>query len=84
MSNMIFIFKIYITLLHGVNLGNHVLLYDWYIILCCIFKEKTLYRHCTLTRWNVGMLANIDVGNMKICVGNMKICVGNMKMCVGT
>ena len=34
-------------------------------------KEKSLYRHCTLTRWNVGMLANIDVGNMKICGGNM-------------
>ena len=40
-------------------------------------KEKTLCRHCTLTRWNVGMLANIDVGMLKICVGNMKMCVGN-------
>ena len=48
-----------------------------------VYSKKKLYIHCTLTRRNVGMLANIDVGNMKICVGNMKICVGNMKMCVG-
>ena len=41
-----------------------------------IQRKNSIYRHCTLTRWNVGMLANIDVGNMKICVGNMKMCVG--------
>ena len=41
-----------------------------------VYSKKKLYRHCTLTRRNVGMLANIDVGNMKICVGNMKMCVG--------
>ena len=42
MPNMNFIFKIFITLLLGVILENHVLLYDWYITLCCIIKEKTL------------------------------------------
>ena len=42
-----------------------------------VYSKKKLYIDIVLlTRWNVGMLANIDVGNMKICVGNMKMCVG--------